>query len=709
MKIHPSVAKILTETQNLPAEERLKRLQLAAREAVAIKRLEALEGINVNFGNQQTYLNTESPLTDSGDYPWTEVFDAAGGLPAGQSTLTSELDLQRARRTGRSLAAENEFAIGAQRLRRSYIIGNGIKWKVTPKEPDSENEKLTQKANLTIEEFVSHNVWQLMEREICWRVDRDGEAFLRLFVNADGPLTVRFVEPEMVQAPMNRNWTPEEAARNAFGVQVDARNMDVVTGYWIKDFREAQPKLVAAMNPLIPDIPQIIHIKGNVDMKQRRGWPLMWPGRHNLFRAEKLLRNMSVVAALQAAIALIRKHEQATSADVANFLADNEDFNWTNSATGNNTSAKIIEGGLVIDAGPGYTMEAPISSVNASVNVEVLRAELRSVATMINMPEFMFTSQIDGSFAGSLVAEAPFVKYMEGEQLFFGLSLKPILEAHIAHEIFWGRLTAKVQKGYKVKPEFTSLEVRDFLKESQQRQIHSTAGLLSKETWREMEGYDNPTEKRNLEREHEEAMEKAQAEMAAMPQPTAPDGGKQPGPSADDGQNDGKGGKDQSRSRGGNQPNTTFAQKDAQAFTEERVSAIRRISQKVPGLVSTTGLAVKLIDAVTTHGTSSHEKIMSAMSVLIDYDQEISNIISPDLSHDEVAEIAMVLRTQAYTLGKNRESIMAMGVAGILLSPESDPDSRVKDVISFIHSIGRRMTNESGGDAGGEVAPGVPI
>ena len=47
-----------------------------------------------------------------------------------------------------------------------------------------------------LDEFVRANKWHQRQQEIVRRKDRDGECFLRLFVDADGATRVRFVEPE---------------------------------------------------------------------------------------------------------------------------------------------------------------------------------------------------------------------------------------------------------------------------------------------------------------------------------------------------------------------------------------------------------------------------------------------------------------------------------------------------------------------------------
>ena len=80
----------------------------------------------------------------------------------------------------------------------------------------------------------------------------------------------------------------------SFGIQTDPDDVETVLGYWIDG------RLV--------DAAEIQHRKANVDANVKRGLPLFYPVRKNLRRAEKLLRNMSVVAEIQSAIAVIRKH-----------------------------------------------------------------------------------------------------------------------------------------------------------------------------------------------------------------------------------------------------------------------------------------------------------------------------------------------------------------------------------------------------------------
>ena len=93
--------------------------------------------------------------------------------------------------------------------------------------------------------------------------------------------------------------------RRPFGILTDRDDAETALGYWI-DGRFVESG-------------EIQHRKSNVDATAKRGLPLFHPVRKNLRRAEKLLRNMSVVSEIQSAIAIIRKHRAATASGLEQF------------------------------------------------------------------------------------------------------------------------------------------------------------------------------------------------------------------------------------------------------------------------------------------------------------------------------------------------------------------------------------------------------
>ena len=197
----------------------------------------------------------------------------------------NEQELATIRNECRALAVGNEFAINGHENRISYIVGSGHAYRAVAARDGAADDSLVLAVQLVLDEFLRLNGWQTRQQEIVRRKDRDGECFLRLFAAGDGTTRVRFVEPAQVAAPADRI----SDASASFGIQTDPNDVETVLGYWIDG------RLV--------DADEIQHRRANVDANVKRGLPLFYPVRKNLRRAEKLLRNMSVVAEIQSAIA----------------------------------------------------------------------------------------------------------------------------------------------------------------------------------------------------------------------------------------------------------------------------------------------------------------------------------------------------------------------------------------------------------------------
>ena len=99
---------------------------------------------------------------------------------------------------------------------------------------------------------------------------------------------IRFIEPDQVVTPPGLAGDPSAS----FGIQTDRDDVESILGYYVD-------------GELIEEH-DVQHRRANVDFNVKRGLPLYVPVRKNLRRAERLLRNMSIVAEIQSAIALIR-------------------------------------------------------------------------------------------------------------------------------------------------------------------------------------------------------------------------------------------------------------------------------------------------------------------------------------------------------------------------------------------------------------------
>jgi hypothetical protein len=334
-----------------------------------------------------------------------------------------------------------------------------------------------------LERFHEENRWQLRQQEIVRRLDRDGEAFLRFFADADGMTRVRFIEPDQVI-------TPAELAADAsatFGIQTDVDDVETVHGYYVDG------EFVAAA--------EVQHRRANVDFNVKRGLPLYTPVRKNLRRAERLLRNMSIVAEIQSAIALIRKHRGASRSGIEQFVADTSVAGVSDPGLGPGRTRNFSQygPGTILDAPAGLEYDFPARGLDASSFVGVLQAELRAIAARLVMPEFMFTSDAsNANFASTMVAEGPAMKMFERLQAGMIEQDRAVMWRVVDNAIAAGALPHNVRELVDLQIIPPSLHVRDQLKQTQVDRIAFENGVLSPQTWSQHLGLDYDQEQKNL-------------------------------------------------------------------------------------------------------------------------------------------------------------------------------------------------------------------
>jgi len=398
-----------------------------------------------------------------------------GGRLAGGVTgmpYADEPQLAQIRDQCRALAVSNEFAINGHENRISYIVGSGHAYRaVATHRRDA--EPLAREVQRVIDEFVRLNRWQQRQQEIVRRKDRDGECFLRLFLAPDGIARVRFVEPAQVAVPSERRADPSAS----FGVQTAPDDVETVVGYWIDG------RLI--------DAAEIQHRKANVDANVKRGLPLFYPVLKNLRRAEKLLRNMSVVSEIQSAIAVIRKHRAATSAGLEQFVAGQADLSITSAVSGRTSHFQRYAPGTIRAAVAGTESEFPAAGIDASRYVTVLQAELRAIASRLVMPEFMLTSDAsNANYSSTMGAEGPAVKMFERLQHDMLADDVELLWRVVRHAVDCGRVPAEAIGTVDIRGIPPRLSVRDRLKDAQADQILVRNGAMSVATMAIRHGLD---------------------------------------------------------------------------------------------------------------------------------------------------------------------------------------------------------------------------
>jgi capsid protein len=374
-------------------------------------------------------VDPEDAFGDADGERWSPL--SVGGSSGAMCGGFNETQLADIRGQCRALALSNEYAINGHENRVSYIVGSGHVSRVaTPR--DATLQTVARDVQTVLDTFVRRNQWHKRQQEIVRRKDRDGECFIRLFAMEDGSTRIRFVEPGQVASPTQHAADPAAA----LGVQTDPADVETVMGYWIDG------RLI--------DAGEIQHRKANVDANVRRGLPLFYPVRKNLRRAERLLRNMSTVAQIQSAIAVIRKHQAGTAAALEQFVRDQADA-ITTSPTGREDFSRRYAPGTVLDVTAGTDYQFPAAGIDATRYVIVLQAELRAVAARLVMPEFMLTSDAsNANYASTMVAEGPAVKMFQRLQHDMIVEDLELLDRVVANAIAAGHLP----------PEAAGVEIR---------------------------------------------------------------------------------------------------------------------------------------------------------------------------------------------------------------------------------------------------------
>ncbi|WP_442483999.1 phage portal protein [Aeoliella sp. SH292] len=405
---------------------------------------------------------------------WNDVTTDAWNSPVAAERLAD------IRQQCRQLQFSNEFAINGVENRISYIVGSGHAYQAVVRKHTAAPDSLASDVQRVLDEFLAASDWHSRQQEIVRRMDRDGEAFLRLFAIERGKTLVRFIEPDDVVTPDRQRDNPAAT----MGILVDAGDVESVRGYYVDG------QLVPASD--------VQHRRANVDRNVKRGLPLYTPVRKNLRRAEKLLRNMSVVAEIQSAIALIRKHRTTSRTGVEQFVASGADVTATK-PNGRIEHLTQYGPGTILDAPSHVEYDFPATGVDASAFVTILQAELRAIAARLVMPEFMFTSDAsNANYASTMVAEGPAVRMFERLQSTMARDDREVMWRVVEHAARAGVLPTNVRELIEIQITPPSLAPRDALRDARVMDLAHQRGIVSPQTWTRRLGLDYDQEQKNL-------------------------------------------------------------------------------------------------------------------------------------------------------------------------------------------------------------------
>jgi hypothetical protein len=431
------------------------------------------------FDLDDRYVDPLDAIFDGDDGPWQMIGTASSSESPMRAHGWNEATLEQIRIHCRKIATTNEFAINAIENRINYLVGDGHRYQAHPK--NKEDATLSTEVQSVVDTFVRTNRWHRRQQEIVRRLDRDGEVFLRFFPTEGGLIQVRFVEPDQVAAPLEYR----EDGRYRLGIETAPGDVETVEAYWIDGQRI--------------DGDQIQHRKANVDANVKRGISLLLPVRKNLRRAEKLLRNMSVVAEIQSAIALIRKHPGGNAESIRRYVQNQSTATVTSGQTGSTRNFQRFSPGTILDAHQGTEYEFPVAAIDASRYVAILQAELRAIAARLVMPEFMLSSDASSSnYASTMVAEGPAVRMFQRLQASLIEDDLEVMRRVVAVASAAGVLPDDAVDRVQIQAVPPSLAVRDRYKETRADEILLKHGVLSPQTMALRHGLDPRQERSHL-------------------------------------------------------------------------------------------------------------------------------------------------------------------------------------------------------------------
>ena len=189
----------------------------------------------------------EQRLTEACDALWSQLVDpreayvddegvwwnAISGEHSESETrsvpFATQRQLTEIRQLSRRLVATNEFAINGIENRTSYVVGVGHHYRASVRKGANAPGNLEMEVQHLLDQFMEENSWQSRQQEMVRRMDRDGELFLRFFVDHAGITRVRFVEPDQVYTPRELAQQPEAS----FGIHTQSNDVESVLTYFV--------------------------------------------------------------------------------------------------------------------------------------------------------------------------------------------------------------------------------------------------------------------------------------------------------------------------------------------------------------------------------------------------------------------------------------------------------------------------------------------
>jgi hypothetical protein len=339
-------------------------------------------------------------------------------------------------------------------------------------------------------QFTTINRWASFVWEFATRYFRDGETFVRRFEQDEGPLVLRFVDPERVGCNEHSDNVEE-------GIETDPNDAELVVGYHVTRKDLSCERI---------DASEVIHAKFGVDRNTARGRPILESVFPFMGKYDKWLDARMALNLIRASVALVRE-VQGSSTDLSRIRSKH-----TASSTSSETDrTKMLRPGTIISATPGvkYSMLSP--NLDARDAATDGRTILLGAAAASGLPDVFVTSDYaEANFASTVVAQNPAVRgFEESEMLLsepFGVIVSWVIDDGISHEAIPSEISANgeqrpVNRNFDIN--FPPLLRRDIGQENNAFESMNDHGVVSRRTWGINMGLDPDKERTFLEEEAE--------------------------------------------------------------------------------------------------------------------------------------------------------------------------------------------------------------
>ncbi len=452
---------------------------------------------------------------------WGTINDRKHG--ANRPYVFTEYDVRLYRTLSRQLCTTNYFAIGLLERLVEFGVAKGYTWSVSLKgaEPGANHaggasvDPRVMRCQSVLDEWKQLNSWgafgcadpcdptddpgiiQNREKEGFRRWRRDGTVNVRWFEGnrrSNGLPLIRWIEPEQI-------WTEpgqSDATEYAQGIRTSPTDSETIISYWVRD-----PNGNGTDGEQIPAW-QVTRLNANVDATIKHGIPDFAPMHEDLETCRKLLRNMSVVSAGNAALAYITEHAPGvTSTQVNSMIESGKDLSRRkySPAHGGSTSqpTNFESPGTVHHVKNGQKYVDPPANAGAPNHILVQQALLRGACSRLGFPEFFSGDASNNNYASLLATGGMPAKANESRQADYGFFQRALATKVLAFAVKSGRLTRDDVMAVEVKCTAPESAVIDTLKQTQEREIKCRNKVLSPQTWASQDGLDWAQEEANLQ------------------------------------------------------------------------------------------------------------------------------------------------------------------------------------------------------------------